>query len=81
MVLDDIATLAGTAIEKKKAHQTFVGFCPFLLLLTEQEYRARDPLVERGCIAVELLFELRKAIPRIAETPAGLAQGQLSLIP
>ncbi|KAG8832745.1 GDP/GTP exchange factor for ARF [Serendipita sp. 399] len=59
MVLDDIATLAGSVTEKKRPpHNT-----------------ARDPLIERACAAVELLFECRKFVPRIAASPNGQAQG------
>ncbi|KIM32215.1 hypothetical protein M408DRAFT_326851 [Serendipita vermifera MAFF 305830] len=59
MVLDEFATLAGTATERKRPTQQ----------------TARDPLVERGCTAVDQLFELRKDIVRIANTPSGQAQG------
>ena len=29
----------------------------------------KDPFVKRGCKAVELMYELRKVIPRLADTP------------
>ena len=29
----------------------------------------KDPFVQRGCKAVELLYEVRKVIPRLADTP------------
>ena len=29
----------------------------------------KDPFVQRGCKAVELMYEVRKVIPRLADTP------------
>ena len=29
----------------------------------------KDPFVQRGCRAVELMYEVRKVIPRLADTP------------
>ncbi|KAG8774231.1 GDP/GTP exchange factor for ARF, partial [Serendipita sp. 397] len=60
MVLNDIAALAGAAVEKKR---------------TPHHNPTRSPLIERGCTAVDLLFKCCKFVPRIAATPSGQAQG------
>ncbi|CAG8590145.1 1036_t:CDS:10, partial [Acaulospora colombiana] len=58
MILDDVATTAGSIVEKRRA--------PNQVQL--------ESSVERGCAAVELLFELRKVVPRLSSTPTGQAQ-------
>lgn len=59
MVLDDIATLAGTVVERRRPPAA----------------QSSDPRIERGCSAVEALFESRKMLPRLAASEAGQKQG------